>query len=61
LLTLRQIQILNLVKIGLTNKQIADKLRISEDTVKAHRRNICEKLDIRGTNGLLIWILKENP
>jgi len=52
---------LNLVKIGLTNKQIADKLRISEDTVKAHRRNICEKLDIRGTNGLLIWILKENP
>jgi DNA-binding NarL/FixJ family response regulator len=42
--TAREIEVLKLVASGCSNKGIADRLRISEDTVKGHVRNILEKL-----------------
>lgn len=36
-----------------TSRQIADELFISIRTVDRHRANICDKLDLRGTNALL--------
>lgn len=43
-LTTREIEVLRFVAQGNANKLIADRLAISEDTVKAHVRNILSKL-----------------
>ena len=44
LLTLREIDVLQLITEGNANKVVADRLGITEDTVKAHVRNILSKL-----------------
>jgi DNA-binding NarL/FixJ family response regulator len=44
-LTLREIDVLHLIAEGCANKIIADRLSITEDTVKAHVRSILSKLD----------------
>jgi two-component system NarL family response regulator len=46
-LTSRELEILGLVTQGLSNKQIAARLVISQNTVKNHVRNILEKLRLR--------------
>ena len=43
----REIAVLRLVAAGNANKTIAWELKISEDTVKAHLKNIFAKLDAR--------------
>jgi DNA-binding NarL/FixJ family response regulator len=43
-LTEREIEVLKLIAKGCANKLIADRLEITEDTVKGHVRNILEKL-----------------
>jgi DNA-binding NarL/FixJ family response regulator len=43
-LTAREIEVLRLIAKGCSNKVIADRLDISEDTVKGHVSNILEKL-----------------
>lgn len=45
LLTRREEQVLELVAAGLTNAQIAERLYISEGTVKTHVKNLLRKLD----------------
>ncbi|MDD6553042.1 MAG: helix-turn-helix transcriptional regulator [Prevotellaceae bacterium] len=42
---------------GLTNKEIADKLFISTNTVITHRRNIAKKLQIHSPAGLTIYAI----
>ncbi len=43
-LTKRELQVIDLVSEGITNKEIADKLHLSVYTVKTHIHNILEKL-----------------
>jgi DNA-binding NarL/FixJ family response regulator len=43
-LTPRELEVLQLVRDGCKNKQIADQLSISENTVNFHLKNIAEKL-----------------
>lgn len=45
-LTDREIGVLRLVAIGKANKEIARSLSLSEETVKAHLKNIFAKLDV---------------
>lgn len=45
LLTEREIEVLKQVAAGRSNKVVADRLRISEDTVKGHVSNILSKLN----------------
>jgi DNA-binding NarL/FixJ family response regulator len=47
-LTQREAEILALLSEGLSNKEIADRGKISYDTVRAHLRHIYEKLHVRG-------------
>lgn len=47
-LTQREEEILAFLAEGLSNKEIADRVSISYDTVRAHLRHIYEKLHVRG-------------
>lgn len=54
----REVEILREVAAGNSNKVVADKLHISEDTVKAHLRNIFSKLDARDRTHAVTIALK---
>lgn len=43
----REREVLSLVAYGSTNREIAEKLIVTENTVKVHLRHILEKLDLR--------------
>jgi len=43
-LTMRELEVLELIRDGFRNKQIADKLSISENTVNFHIKNLVDKL-----------------
>lgn len=47
LLTNRELDILNLVKLGFANKQIAIQFNSAKQTIKNHMVNILRKLDAR--------------
>jgi LuxR family transcriptional regulator, maltose regulon positive regulatory protein len=46
-LTAREVEVMDLVASGLTNREVADVLFIEETTVKAHLRHIYEKFGVR--------------
>ena len=53
-LTPRELEIVRMVAHGLRNKAIAERLSISEGTVKVHLHNIYEKLGVEGRMELLL-------
>ena len=59
-LTQREIQIVELLAEGLSNKEIAAKLFISVHTVKANLEHIYEKLNINNRVLLAVYWLKNN-
>lgn len=56
-LSQREKEIVTYVVKGLTNKQIADKLFLSQHTVVTHRRNIASKLNIHSSAGLTVYAI----
>ncbi|MFD0698532.1 LuxR C-terminal-related transcriptional regulator [Paenibacillus sp. GCM10027628] len=46
LLTNQELTILRMIDMGLSNKQIAEQLQITAETVKSHLKNIYRKLDV---------------
>ena len=46
-LSSRELEILELISQGFVNKEIADRLSISYQTVKVHNKHIYEKLHVR--------------
>jgi DNA-binding NarL/FixJ family response regulator len=58
-LTTREVEILRLVAIGLANKQIAYRLKISEKTVRNHISNVYEKLDIEGRSAAVLYAARK--
>lgn len=56
-LSQREIEIVSYVVKGYTNKQIADRLCLSQHTVITHRRNIANKLQIHSSAGLTIYAI----
>lgn len=55
-LTKREIEILNLIAKAKTNKEIADELFISDQTVSVHRKNLMRKLNISNSAGLMKFV-----
>ena len=55
LLTRRETEILKLIARGDLNKQIAEKLNISLNTVLTHRKNILSKTGIKTVSGLTLY------
>lgn len=56
-LSLREIDVLQEIVRGITNKEIADKLNISLNTVLSHRKNITAKLGIKTISGLTYYAI----
>ena len=56
-LSAREVEVLQLVVKGTINKEIADKLNISLNTVLSHRKNITAKLGIKTVSGLIFYAI----
>jgi len=56
-ISIREKEVLKLVALGMTNKEIAEKLFISSHTVITHRKNITAKLGIKTIAGLTVYAL----
>ncbi|HMV14525.1 MAG: response regulator transcription factor [Chitinophagales bacterium] len=52
-ITQRELEILQLISLGLTSQDIATKLFISKNTVETHRKNMLAKLNVNNTAALL--------
>jgi len=59
-LTERELQVLRLIATGMSNREIAGELMISENTVKNHVRNILEKLHLHSRVEAVMYALREN-
>jgi DNA-binding NarL/FixJ family response regulator len=55
-LSRREIDVIQLIKEGLSSKEIAQKLEISLKTVEVHRYNILKKLHLKNTAALVNFI-----
>ena len=55
-LTNREMEIISLLSVGSSNQQIADKLFVSEHTVKSHLYNIFRKINVHNRIQALNWI-----
>jgi NarL family two-component system response regulator LiaR len=57
-LTERELEVLEQIARGLTNREIAEKMVISEKTVKTHVSNLLDKLGLEDRTRAAIWALK---
>ena len=58
-LTDRELEVLKLVAQGMSNREIAEQLYISENTVKNHVRNILEKLHLHSRMEAVVYAVRE--
>lgn len=58
-LTTREVEVLQVVAQGLSNQEIADKLVISEATVRSHISNILSKLHLVSRTQVALYALRE--
>ena len=57
-LTVREKQVLALVGLGLTTKEIADRFSVSVNTVRTHLQHIYEKLHVRSRTEAVLKYLQ---
>jgi DNA-binding NarL/FixJ family response regulator len=55
-LTKREIEVARMVAGGLSNKEIAVRLSVTEGTVKVHVHSIYVKLEVRDRRALVRWV-----
>jgi DNA-binding NarL/FixJ family response regulator len=58
-LTTRELEVLKLVARGMSNRDVADQLYISENTVKNHVRNILEKLHLHSRMEAVMYAVRK--
>lgn len=57
-LTPRELEVLQLIVEGKSNKEIADQLRLSANTVAVHRANIMDALQLHKTAELVVYAIR---
>jgi DNA-binding NarL/FixJ family response regulator len=57
-LSTRELEVLQLIVHGKSNKEIAIVLELSVNTVSVHRANIMQALDIHNTAGLVVYAIR---
>ncbi len=60
ILTKREREVFELLIKNYTTRDIADKLNISEKTVRNHISNVMQKLGVKGRSGAVVELLKLN-
>lgn len=60
ILTNREREVFELLITNYSTKDIANKLKISEKTVRNHISNVMQKLDVKGRSSAVIELLKLN-
>lgn len=58
ILTRREKEVFELLILNYTTLEIADKLKISEKTVRNHISNVIQKLGVKGRAGAVVELLK---
>ena len=53
-LTGRELQILNMIVMGLSRSQIAEQLEVAAETIKSHRKNLMKKMEVRTVTELIV-------
>ena len=53
----RETEVAELVSKGLSNKEVANQLFVTEKTVKFHLTNIYKKMNVRSRAQLIVWCL----
>ena len=56
--TPRELDVINQIAKGLSNKEISDFLHLSEHTIKAHRRNLIKKYQLRSSSELVAMSIR---
>ena len=51
----RESEVTDLLTLGLTNKEIAARLFVTEKTVKFHLTNIYKKMNVKSRSQLIVW------
>ncbi|HMI06826.1 MAG TPA: response regulator transcription factor [Flavobacterium sp.] len=59
-LTERELEIIKLISLEYSGKEISEELSISTNTVETHRKNLVKKLNVKNTIGLVKFALKHN-
>ncbi|PXY40958.1 DNA-binding response regulator [Flavobacterium cheongpyeongense] len=60
ILSCRELEIITLISLEYTGKEISEQLFISTNTVETHRKNIMKKLQTKNTIGLVKYAIKNN-
>ena len=60
ILTGRELEIITLISLEYSGKEISEQLFISVNTVETHRKNIMKKLEAKNTISLVKYALKNN-
>jgi DNA-binding NarL/FixJ family response regulator len=58
-LTSREVEVLELLAEGLTHRQIARRLGITDKTARNHMANVYEKLEIHGRAQAVLYAIRE--
>jgi DNA-binding NarL/FixJ family response regulator len=57
-LTSRELEVLQYICMGMSNNEVAEKLFISNKTVKSHRSNLLEKTNCKNTPALILFAVR---
>lgn len=55
----REIEVITMLADGMTNKDVADRLFLSVNTVACHRQNIMKKLGLKNTAELTKYAIRK--